>query len=323
MEKHKRRAFLERSKKPIHAFWEALAPVAQDLKDAYDELSPEWHKHDTDEFLQLMLINGCFILEILRVITTFSEAPPSPSQHQGDHPTIVRVYAPNDPVFSHHGELSVVPYLKRDMLILENQLVLQKLAALQKDESLKGWRRWRQAHLRHRTCRGRDHHQEDQIKKPHGHILQPRGPRAEATSYRGGRFHGAGVPEMAFKRFHVGAGNEVTSFVYFMDSLFESSSDVSMLHKCGVIQNAIRSEDDVAMLFHSLAKDVMLDPESRLDEVHRQISAYCSKTWSQWRPEIVSTYFTDPWAITAAAILLFVLTILQTIFSVLAYTNPR
>lgn len=106
MEYHKRRA--------LRALWEALVPFAQDLKDAYDELSPEWH-NNTDKFLQVMIVDGCFLLEILQP------------------PTSTSSYAPDDPVFSRH----VVPYLKRDMLMLENQLpllVLRQLLDVQKDE---------------------------------------------------------------------------------------------------------------------------------------------------------------------------------------------
>ncbi|KAL3502056.1 hypothetical protein ACH5RR_036505 [Cinchona calisaya] len=68
MEKHKSRAlahFLERSKKPLSSYILSLREIAQDVMDAYDTLPPTWDEN-TDEFLELMIRDGCFMLEILR-----------------------------------------------------------------------------------------------------------------------------------------------------------------------------------------------------------------------------------------------------------------
>lgn len=183
MEEHKHRAllhFLKRSNKPLESFVDALTPVVQDLKDAYDQLDPKWQ--DIDKFLELMIVDGCFVLEILRVTTTQTDQaqaqpqpgprrrsprppppqpqpqaqprphapapsppppppppPPPQTQPQADQ-TPDKDYAINDPIFSDHGKLYIVPYLKRDMLMLENQLpmlVLEKLVSVQNDKSLK------------------------------------------------------------------------------------------------------------------------------------------------------------------------------------------
>lgn len=122
MEEHKHRAllhFLKRCGKPIEMFLSSLAEVVQNLKDSYDPLGPEW-KDDTCRFLQLMILDGCFMLEVLRTCYT----------HRSDD------YSPNDPIFSIHGKLYIMPYFKRDMLMLENQLpmlVLHKLLAVESD----------------------------------------------------------------------------------------------------------------------------------------------------------------------------------------------
>ncbi|KAG6425577.1 hypothetical protein SASPL_116018 [Salvia splendens] len=75
---------------------------------------------------------------------------------------------------------------------------------------------------------------------------------------------------IAFERFHVGAGNDLTSYIFFMDNIIDSSLDVSLLHSCGIIQNALGSDKAVAKLFNSLSKDITLDPESYLEQVHKQ-----------------------------------------------------
>lgn len=116
MEDHKRRAllhFLKRSKKPLELYVNSLSEVNQDLKDSYDSLDPSWQHDTSNKFLKLMILDGCFMLEILRTAT----------QTLDD-------YASNDPIFSNHGKLYFMPYIMRDMLMLENQLpmlVLEKL----------------------------------------------------------------------------------------------------------------------------------------------------------------------------------------------------
>lgn len=122
MEDHKERAliyFLQRSKSSINLIIESLVEVSQQLKDSYHSLDSEW-QNDTLRFLRMMIHDGCFMLEILHCasMTKFDD------------------YASKDPIFSSHGNLYIMPLIRRDMLMLENQLpmlLLQKLAG-------HGWR---------------------------------------------------------------------------------------------------------------------------------------------------------------------------------------
>ncbi|KAI3665838.1 hypothetical protein L6452_44473 [Arctium lappa] len=123
---------------------------------------------------------------------------------------------------------------------------------------------------------------------------------------------------VAFERLHAGAGNEVTSYIFFMDNIIDHANDVNLLHSQGIIQNAIRSNKAVAKLFNSLSKDITLEPESELDIIHNQVHHYFKKPWNEWRENLIHTYFRSPWAILSvlAAILLFALTIVQTVYTV-------
>lgn len=119
MEEHKRRAllhFLKRSKRPLKEFVAAMEAVAGPLREAYEGVGEDWK--DEEKFLRLMVTDGCFMLEIMRAATTTGGGGSSVD------------YAVNDPVFSSHGMLYNVPYIKRDMLMLENQLPLLALEAL-------------------------------------------------------------------------------------------------------------------------------------------------------------------------------------------------
>ncbi|PKA59719.1 hypothetical protein AXF42_Ash011843 [Apostasia shenzhenica] len=93
------------------------------LQGSYNDLDERWTGNAGDgEFLLLMVVDGCFLLEFLRVIEGWA----------------TNDYADDDPVFSYHGMLSAEPYDRRDMLVLENQLpllVLEKLVAVESGET--------------------------------------------------------------------------------------------------------------------------------------------------------------------------------------------
>uniref|UniRef100_A0A251U5K1 Uncharacterized protein n=1 Tax=Helianthus annuus TaxID=4232 RepID=A0A251U5K1_HELAN len=136
MEENKHRAllhFLKRYKKPFECYVKAVMEVVEDLKHAYSALDQKWHQ-DTMGFVKMMILDGCFMLEILRAATTDDVD----CDINAADANVVDDYASNDPIFSNHGKLYILPYLKRDMLMLENQLpmlLLNTLVAVTKDEN--------------------------------------------------------------------------------------------------------------------------------------------------------------------------------------------
>ncbi|CAK7335995.1 unnamed protein product [Dovyalis caffra] len=125
MEEHRERAllqYLKRFGKSLNPFVESLEKEVEVLKGSYDRLDASL-EYDTSRFLQLMILHGCFLLQIL-------------STKADDHKTAE--YASTDPIFSRHGKLYIMPYVERDMLMLENQLpmlVLYKFAAVESDRA--------------------------------------------------------------------------------------------------------------------------------------------------------------------------------------------
>ncbi|KAL3719700.1 hypothetical protein ACJRO7_004647 [Eucalyptus globulus] len=397
MEEHKHRAcdrFLERSGKSLEPFFESLRDAARDLKESYDALNGKWKEDRGDHFLELMIRDGCFMLEIMRATTAEKE--------KND-------YAPNDPIFSTHRLAYITPYIRRDMLMLENQLpmlVLYQLVAVESngeerdeyinktnnlvlsfyslDTSITGMGRclhvadvFRKGRLRepqkvqHKkinvgpeagegdkssldTCIPGMGHVVDVFRKclpkktkevQHGIIrsateLKETGIQFQKSLTRSLKdiSFARGVLKlpaimvddttksellnlMTFERLHIGTGNEITSYTKFMDNIINNERDVALLHAQGIIQNSIGCDDAVADLFNSLCKEVTVGPNSSLDAVQKKISEYCEKPWNRWRANLRHTYFGSPWSALSliAAIFLFALTIIQTIFIVLTY----
>jgi len=110
MEEHKHRAlihFLKRCKKPIELFVQRLDQVVHELRDLYLPLDPIWML-DKSKFLQILILDGCFILEIVR--------------------RFLNDYAYSDPVYGNDHNL--MSYILLDMLILENQIPMTVLHTL-------------------------------------------------------------------------------------------------------------------------------------------------------------------------------------------------
>ncbi|KAH7663964.1 hypothetical protein IHE45_14G090300 [Dioscorea alata] len=104
--------FLHRNKKSLGHFVNAIKDFVEELQACYEFLEDKWE--DEAEFIKLMITDGCFMLEVLR----FDSKSPQ-TQHTC-----------NDPIFSVQAFQHKLPYIKRDMLMLENQLPLLVIKVL-------------------------------------------------------------------------------------------------------------------------------------------------------------------------------------------------
>ncbi|KAH1092373.1 hypothetical protein J1N35_019630 [Gossypium stocksii] len=312
MEDHKQRAllhFLKRSGKPLQLFVESLYKDLQQLRDCYELLDPMW-QDDDNKFMQLMILDGCFMLEILYFGTRTMED-----------------YTETDPIFSNHGKIHIIPYIKRDMLMLENQLPMQVLHSLvavdsngTKDEELMNKLILKFYSNTPVSCVGSCLHvlevyrksllpdlpsRRQQRKRWHRRLhyedgddiirsameLNEAGIRFKKSktislkdiTFRGGILklpviiiddatESMFLNLVAFERLHVGAGNEISSYILFMDNIIDNEKDVALLNSKGIIQNALGNDKAVANMFNSLSKDITLDPDNNLDEVRKMVN---------------------------------------------------
>ncbi|XP_031472957.1 UPF0481 protein At3g47200-like [Nymphaea colorata] len=76
MERHKKNALFRILRLsgglPVSIFVEPLKQVEQKLRDHYDELDPSW---SSDSFIQMMLLDGCFLLDFLLALDKKVDAP--------------------------------------------------------------------------------------------------------------------------------------------------------------------------------------------------------------------------------------------------------
>ncbi|XP_052170372.1 uncharacterized protein LOC127786764 [Diospyros lotus] len=105
---HALQRFIRRLKRSKEDLLRSVRAVAEKLKGSYDSLDTKWEGDGTEDFVELMVLDGCFMLEILQ------------SSYKSDY----------DPVFSEHGDVYVLPLIRHDMLLLENQLPMLLLHRL-------------------------------------------------------------------------------------------------------------------------------------------------------------------------------------------------
>ncbi|KAL5700870.1 hypothetical protein ACHQM5_026272 [Ranunculus cassubicifolius] len=363
MERHKWRLLrhlLERTGHSLELYLEAMAELEDKARQSYSMQSIDIVSR---EFIEMMLLDACFILELLRVsVKGF----------------IYCGYSWGDPIFSSRGAL---PCIQRDLLMLENQLplfVLERLfalscepdetesvsqlalqffdsvvrgckdATLNTDEpglhflhiirqslipaskltlgcvSIKQYNQpqlmmhcvtWlRGSGLKFRRKRYTSNFTDIEFKN--GILYIPRLVIYDSTK-------SIFLNLMAFEQCYPHCSNHVTSYISFMDGLINSQRDVAYLRRQRIIDHGLGSEEEVAVLFNNLCKEISFDinNDCYLLKVSSEVNRYFDKKWNRWRASLKQEYFSNPWAIVSllAAVCLIGLTIAQTLYSAFAY----
>ncbi|XP_042398176.1 UPF0481 protein At3g47200-like [Zingiber officinale] len=123
---------------------------------------------------------------------------------------------------------------------------------------------------------------------------------------------------IAFEQCLPRIGDYLTTYAWFMDSVIDNSADVALLRRKHVLESGLGSDEEVAKLFNSLCKEVMVDPnQCYLEETIKEVNKYHRSRRNRCYATLNHNYFSNPWASISviAAIILFVLTFIQTLYS--------
>ncbi|XP_076902385.1 UPF0481 protein At3g47200-like isoform X1 [Bidens hawaiensis] len=109
----------------------------------------------------------------------------------------------------------------------------------------------------------------------------------------------------------------ITSYAFTMDMLVNTQEDVVMLVNSKVLENNMGSNVEAANMINSICKEVTQE-EFFYCEEWATLSKHCNGYWPKHIARMRKTYFSSPWNIIAlfAGIFLFVLTVIQTIFTI-------
>lgn len=112
-----------------------------------------------------------------------------------------------------------------------------------------------------------------------------------------------------------------SDYVTFMDHLIDSDKDVNLLRQKGIIENWMGEDKEVASLFNKIGNGVGVYSNFYYSEQFKKAVEHCEKPWNKMKANLLHNYFSSPWvgASTVAAIILLILTTMQTI---LTFTGP-
>ncbi|KAL3726721.1 hypothetical protein ACJRO7_031595 [Eucalyptus globulus] len=335
-----------RKEESVDGYMPTLRELEQQARNCYADTIDLSH----EKFLAMMLIDGCFIVELFRKYNT--KIPTDK----------------DDPVI--HG-CGITDNIRRDLLLLENQLplfVLSKLYDLIKgpDEhhefsevaamyfhfELGGpgqnWtigKREHLLHLYHAWCTS------GLPETPELNCI-PVMPSAIELRESGVRFRamqGGQLSDINFKNgtlelpvLYVEDDTEskfrnliayeqhrqsrdinyFTDYVTFMDCLINSSKDVEVLRRAGIVKNYLGNDEVVAQMFNKIGDHVAIS-DSYYSEIFQNVNAHCNKRMNVWMAKLRRKYFHSPWASLSvlAAIVLLLLTAAQTLFTIPSYTK--
>jgi Plant protein of unknown function len=117
----------------------------------------------------------------------------------------------------------------------------------------------------------------------------------------------------------------LTSYAVFMDCIVNTQRDVLILQQSGILENKLDNEKTAADFFNQLRYCSYLDyDDHHLADVFGKVKMYCDSKWQKHRAKLCRDYFSNPWSIISfiAAIVLLILTFIQTLFSVMSYYHP-
>lgn len=109
----------------------------------------------------------------------------------------------------------------------------------------------------------------------------------------------------------------VTSYALAMDMLVDTEEDIAKLIESKVVVNHLGSNEKAADMINSLCKELPFRRFYYFDD-WREMDRHYNSYWPKNIAALKRTYFSNPWSMIAlvAAIMLFALTVVQTIYTV-------
>ncbi|KAH0456118.1 hypothetical protein IEQ34_014025 [Dendrobium chrysotoxum] len=122
---------------------------------------------------------------------------------------------------------------------------------------------------------------------------------------------------MAFERLHATAGNKVTTYVFFMNGLINTVDDVALLRNEEIIKGLSAT---ISKIFNKITKEaILVGFTDGIVGVNNKLNTYCKKRMRRWRANFIEIYLKNPWIFTSllGCLLLLALIIIKTVYIML------
>nr|XP_023904729.1 UPF0481 protein At3g47200-like [Quercus suber]POF20171.1 upf0481 protein [Quercus suber] len=111
-----------------------------------------------------------------------------------------------------------------------------------------------------------------------------------------------------------------TDFYLILDRLINTDKDVDLLSNKGIIVNSLGGNNVITSMINNLNRGIYRsNMDSNLCRLCEELNEFYEKTWHRWKAILRHQYFSIPWRVasTIAAIILLVLTLIQTVCSII------
>ncbi|KAL9437271.1 hypothetical protein AB3S75_023178 [Citrus x aurantiifolia] len=124
---------------------------------------------------------------------------------------------------------------------------------------------------------------------------------------------------MALEQCHYPFETHVCHFIDLMDLLVNTKEDVDFLVEKKIISNNVGDSATITRMFNRLCLQITLSPYSRYYAVSEKLKKHYGNGWNHTKATLKSVYFSNLWRGTGtiAAFLLVLLTLIQTVCSIL------
>ncbi|XP_056165875.1 UPF0481 protein At3g47200-like [Syzygium oleosum] len=130
---------------------------------------------------------------------------------------------------------------------------------------------------------------------------------------------------VAFEQCYSHSTKYITTYATLMGCLINTPADAGFLDDHKIIENYFGTDVEVARFFNNVGKDVVFDiRRSYLSKVFEEVNEYYQNEWHVRWAGFRHTYFNTPWSFVsaAAAVVLLLLTMIQSFYAIYAYQNP-
>ncbi|KAL0438155.1 UNVERIFIED_CONTAM: hypothetical protein Slati_2298500 [Sesamum latifolium] len=117
----------------------------------------------------------------------------------------------------------------------------------------------------------------------------------------------------------------VTDYAFFLHCLINSSKDVEILRRHGILTNLLGDDEMVYHMFNRLGRNILMSSDFCYADVYKKVNGHYVRRWNKWIANLRRNYFNSPWAYISffAALFLLFFTLIQTVFTVLSYVKPK
>ncbi|TXG62554.1 hypothetical protein EZV62_009548 [Acer yangbiense] len=125
---------------------------------------------------------------------------------------------------------------------------------------------------------------------------------------------------MALEMFHYPTQSHICNYAFLMDYLIDTVKDVDLLAEKGIIANYVGDNEAIAKMFNRLCSNIPVTDSCYYDVVEK-MKAHYKYPWNHAKATLKSVYFDNLWTGTAtvAATFLLILTVIQTICSIMQH----